>query len=227
MAPVYGVAAEAGDGGGDSKAVAGGGRPAGAGAELSGLGAAPGSRALVAAGIVGQAAALDGNQWQSAADRGLRIDREGSGEAGESLRDARVGRNAIRRGRPNACGKNFYRGKIARGSAGSRLCPNRRARDCGDAASHRGGGDRENETRRKVDQCGARVAAGRGGAAAGAGEWSAWRSGDRCCQAGAIAGAESALEGAEFVDHTTHQRGERPALGQAGRGLARIAGEMV
>src|SRR5882762_588798 len=44
---------------------------AGAGAELSGLGAAAGSRALVAAGIVGQAAALDGNQWESAGDRGL------------------------------------------------------------------------------------------------------------------------------------------------------------
>src|SRR6267143_1492771 len=305
MAPVYGVAAEAGDGGGDSKAVAGdaglafaqlrwvakriaghgylcrlfaaggtiegrqeievdpfdgsgrgaidvrgatrlrnhgdesernifgahggthNGPAAGAGEELSGLGAAPGSRALVAAGIVGQAAALDGNQWEGAADRGLRIDREGSGKTGEGVRDEHLGRDAIRGRRSGARREDFSRGEAARGFAGGRLCINRCARDCGDAASHRGGGNCENETRRKVDQRGARVAAGRGSSVAGARQWSAWRSRDRRCQVGAIAGGEPAVEGAEFVDHPTYERGERPALGPAGRGLARIAGEMV
>src|SRR6267378_1441190 len=222
MAPVYRVAAEAGDGGGDSKAVAGNASP-----ELAGLGAAAGSRALVAAGIVGQAAALDGNQWESAGDRGLRIDREGSGKTGEGVRDERVGRDAIRGRRSGARGEDFSLGEAARRFAGGGLCINRCARDCGDEASHRGGGNCENETRRKVDQRGARVAAGRGGAVAGAGEWSAWRSRDRRYQAGAIAGGEPALEGAEFVDHTAYQRGERPTLGPAGRGRARIAGEVV
>src|SRR3981081_1700626 len=46
--------------------------------------------------------------------------------------DGGGGAASIRRGRQNGCGKDFCRGKIARGSAGSRLCLNRRARDCGD-----------------------------------------------------------------------------------------------
>jgi hypothetical protein len=58
---------------------------AGAGAEFSGLGTRARPGAMGAAGNLGQAAALDGAEWESAAHRGLRLDRAGSGEAGEGV----------------------------------------------------------------------------------------------------------------------------------------------
>src|SRR6266704_2730238 len=48
---------------------------AGAGAKFSGRGAAAGSRAMVAAGVVGQAPASDGTEWTGASHHRLRFDR--------------------------------------------------------------------------------------------------------------------------------------------------------
>src|SRR5205814_7532485 len=56
-----------------------------AGKKFSGFGAWTGPRAMGSVGELGQAAALDGAEWESFADCRVRIDRQGSSEAGEGV----------------------------------------------------------------------------------------------------------------------------------------------
>src|SRR5207245_1077164 len=124
---------------------------AGAGAEFSGLRAPAGPRALVTAGVVGQAAAFDGTERAGVADCGLWFNRARSGETREGLRNARVWSNTVRGRRPLIGRKNFRRNKIARSVAVSGLGGDFRAGDRRDKAFDRSGGDREDEARSALD----------------------------------------------------------------------------
>jgi len=138
-------------------------------------------------------------------------------ETGQRVRDALWGCNAIRRGRPKRMRRKIFPATKLHESLPEADYVLIVAPETAETRHLMGAAEiAENETWRKADQ---RGAAGR-----------CWTR-RRCCgrlESGALGGAaidvakleplpaeSPPLEGAEFVDHTTHQRGERPALGQA------------
>src|SRR5260370_38143862 len=66
-----------------------------AGKEFSRFGAGTGPGAMGTARDLGQAAAFDGAEWESAADCRIWVYRQGGGEASEGVSHGNVGRTAI------------------------------------------------------------------------------------------------------------------------------------